>query len=181
MRQHIRQVIEAKIAADNKNFHLLDGVHPNDLGFQRMADRLAPTAANILHLLPPASVVDRAITVNLPAAVRGKCEELIEFIWGSAGFPKPQLPAKITKDAPSPIANLRHAKAVETLTIRMDEAQENTTHHLLHHGHACTFDDAANPKSYGMAEAVDKFHPPSTSNSTAPASSIPPSPPPAKN
>ena len=183
MRQHIRQVIEATIAAGDKNLHLLDGltllgpadldgvvdgVHPNDLGFQRMADRLAPTVAQILRLPPPVLVDDRAITLNSPAAIRRKREELIEFIWGSSGFPKTQLPAAIQKNASRPITNLQHVKSVETFTIRMDAGQENTTHHLLplrpngqlmvlHHGHACTFDDAANPKSYGMAQAVDQF------------------------
>ena len=183
MRQHIRKVIEAKIAAGDKNLTLLDGlsllgpadldglvdgVHPNDLGFQRMADRLAPTVANILRLPPPVLADDRQITLHSPAALRRKREELIEFIWGPAGFPKTQLPAKITKHAPLPIANLQHAKSVETFTIRMDSNQENTTHHLLprrpngqlvilHHGHSCTFDDATNPKSYGMAHATDKL------------------------
>lgn len=114
-------------------------VHPNDLGFQRMADRLAPTVASILHKPPPVLVDDRAITLHSPA-----------------DFPKTQLPVKITKNAPHPIANLQHAKSVEAFTIRMDQAQENTTHHL-HHGHACAFDDAANPKSYGMAQATDAF------------------------
>jgi lysophospholipase L1-like esterase len=31
---------------------LVDGGHPNDLGFQRMADRLAPTIARVLGLRP---------------------------------------------------------------------------------------------------------------------------------
>jgi lysophospholipase L1-like esterase len=56
MRDHIRLVVSRRIAGGDKNIHLIegtdllgpnegdglaDGTHPNDLGFQRMAERLA--------------------------------------------------------------------------------------------------------------------------------------------
>ena len=50
----------------------------------------------------------------------------------------------------------------------MEAGQENTTHHfvrakpngkliVLQHGHACTFDDASDPRGGGMGEAVDQL------------------------
>ncbi len=179
MREHIRQVVSARIAAGDKNLTLVDGltlmsqaevdgtvdgVHPNDLGFQRMADRLAPTVAAILKRPPAALVDDREIVVTSAAAVERKRAELIEFIWGRAGFPKTR-PAKIEKAVASPIAGLTGLRSVERFMIRMAAGQENTTHHLvpaqgngrlvvLHHGHACSFDDAGEARGGGMANTA---------------------------
>ena len=62
--------------------------------------------------------------------------------------------------------DLKNAERVETLTIRMEAGEENTTHHflpkrkngklvVLQHGHGCTFDDGKSPTSYGLAHAID--------------------------
>ena len=62
--------------------------------------------------------------------------------------------------------DLKNAEGVETLTIRMEAGEENTTHHflpkrkngklvVLQHGHGCTFDDGTSPTSYGLANAID--------------------------
>ena len=63
MREHIRKVVSARIGAGDKNLHLIegtdliganrldgyvDGVHPNDLGFQWMAEGIAPRVAKLL-------------------------------------------------------------------------------------------------------------------------------------
>lgn len=181
MRQHIREVVAKKIAAGDKlltlveGFSLLgpekieglvDGGHPNDLGFQSMADGLAPHLARVLRLPPPRLVDDRHVTVRTPGAAEIKRRQIIDFIWGEAGFPLRKQPAAVERNAKSPISNLRHAARVDTFTIRMDQQQENTTHLfapkqgkgelvVLHHGHACTFDDAADPRGGGMAAATD--------------------------
>jgi hypothetical protein len=183
MRQHIRAVVTAKIAAGDKLLTLVDGLsllgpnqldglvdgaHPNDLGFQWMADGLAPHVARVLSLPPPVLTNDRAITVTSLAAARSKREEIIRYIWGAAGFPRNQRPAGIQRNAASPVAGLKNVKSVETLTIRMEADQENTTHHflplrgngklvVLQHGHGCTFDDLNAEKSYGLAHAVDQM------------------------
>ncbi len=182
MREHIRKVIAARIAAGDQKLTLVDGltlmgqgevdgtvdgVHPNDLGFQRMADRLAPTVAEILKRPPVRLVDDREIVVTSAAAVERKRAELIEFIWGAAGFPKGR-PAKAEKGAPNPIADLAGVREVERFTIRMAAGQESATHHLipargngrlvvLHHGHACTFDDAAEARGGGMAKTAGRL------------------------
>ncbi len=182
MREHIRKVVSARIAAGDKNLTLVDGlalmgpgevdgtvdgVHPNDLGFQRMAERLAPTVSAILKRPPAKLLDDREIVVTSAAAVERKRAELIEFIWGAAGFPKGR-PAKLEKDVASPIAGLTGLRGVERFTIQMPAGQENTTHHLiptkgngrlvvLHHGHACTFDDAGDVRTAGMAKTAARL------------------------
>jgi hypothetical protein len=65
MREHIRQVVSARIGAGDRNLQLVegtdllgpsrgdglvDGSHPNDLGFQWMAEGLAPRLRSILKL-----------------------------------------------------------------------------------------------------------------------------------
>ena len=180
MRAHIRDVVNARIAAGDTLLTLVeglsllgptrldglvDGVHPNDLGFQWMADGLAAPLSKALSLAPPVLVDDRAVTVT-PASVQSKRDEIIRFIWGDAGFPRTQLPAAVAKDVPSPVPGLKNAASVDTLTIRMEAGQENTSHHfhprqgngkliVLQHGHACTFDDASDPRGAGMAATID--------------------------
>jgi len=182
-RAHITEVVTKHIAAGDKRLTLIDGltllgptqydglvdgVHPNDLGFQWMADGLAPRVAKVLNLPPPKLVDDRAITVTSAASAQIKREQIIRYIWGAAGFPKNTKPASIEKNAKSPIAKLKNAKSIETYTIKMEAGQENTTHHfipakpngkliVLQHGHACTFDDADDPRGGGMGEAVDQL------------------------
>jgi hypothetical protein len=147
---------------------MVDGVHPNDLGFQWMADGLAPRIAKVLNLPPPVLTNDRTITVTSLAGAQTKREEIIRYIWGAAGFPRNQRPAAIQQNTPSPIAGLKSAKSVETMTIRMEAGQENTTHHfvpsqgngkllVLQQGHGCTFDDLNNEKGYGLAHTVDEM------------------------
>lgn len=178
MRQHIREVVNRRIAAGdrlltlvegpsllgpNRLDGLVDGVHPNDLGFQWMADGLAPYLTKVLTL-PPVLVDDRALTTSIDTAAQ-KREAIICYIWGDAGIPR-AMPATIDKKAASPVKDLQNAAGVETLTIRMEAGEENTTHHflpkrkngklvVLQHGHGCTFDDAKSPTSYGLASAID--------------------------
>ncbi len=179
MRQHVRDVVKRRIAEGDRFLTLVegttllgadrldglvDGVHPNDLGFQWMADGLAPHVARVLDLPPPVLFDDRALTTTTDTAKR-KREEMIRYIWGDAGFPRGK-PAAIERNATSPVKDLKNAAGVETFTIRMEADQENTTHHfipkrkngrliVLQHGHACTFDDERDPHGAGMANAID--------------------------
>jgi hypothetical protein len=94
-----------------------------------------------------------------------KREQIIRYIWGDAGFPRTK-PASIETRAQSPVKDLKNAASVDTMTIRMEAGQENTTYHflpkrgngklvVLQHGHACTFDDAVDPRGAGMANTID--------------------------
>lgn len=174
MRQHIRDVVNSAIGAGDKFLTLVegtsllgptrvdglvDGVHPNDLGFQWMADGLAPVLAKVLSLPPPVLVDDGLIT-------RVQRDAVIRYIWGAGGFPHKLRPAAIEKNSANPVPDLKNVKSVDTLTIKMEAGQENTTYHfhpkqgngkliVLQHGHACTFDDARDPRGAGMAETLD--------------------------
>ena len=101
MRQHVREVVNRKIAAgdrfltlvegpsllgSNRLDGLVDGVHPNDLGFQWMADGLAPILAKAMAL-PPVLVDDHRLTTSIDTAEQ-KREAIIRYIWGDAGFPR---------------------------------------------------------------------------------------------
>jgi hypothetical protein len=180
MREHIREVVQSRIAAGDKLLTfveglsllgpnqldgLVDGVHPNDLGFQWMADGLAPKLAEVLSLAPPVLVDDRRITVTSDAAAALKRDQIVRFIWGGGGLPKGR-PTVVKADPP--VRGLKNAKTLETFAIRMEAGQENTTHHFLpvksngqliivQHGHACTFDDAADPRGAGMANVIDSL------------------------
>jgi hypothetical protein len=179
MRQHVRDVVKRRIEGGDKLLTmvegsallganrldgLVDGSHPNDLGFQWMAEGLAPHMAKVLGLPPPVLVDDRNLRTSIDT-VKAKREAIIRYIWGAQGMPRTK-PAAIEKNAASPVKGLKNAAEVETFTIRMEANQENTTHHfiprkkngrlvVLHHGHACTFDDAQDPKGAGMAETLD--------------------------
>jgi hypothetical protein len=68
MREHIRQVVSQRIGAGDRNLQivegtdllgparsdgLVDGTHPNDLGFQWMAEGLVPRLRKMLPILRP--------------------------------------------------------------------------------------------------------------------------------
>ncbi|HEU0122856.1 MAG TPA: SGNH/GDSL hydrolase family protein [Bryobacteraceae bacterium] len=181
-RQHIREVVGKHIAAGDSRLTLLegyallgpgrldglvDGVHPNDLGFQWMADGLAPIVAKALNLAPPQLVDDSKLQVT-PESAAAKRKQIVDFIWGAGGITKAK-PADTLPGVSSPIAGLKNVSTVEKLTIKMEAGQENTTFHfqpkqaktgslvILQHGHGCTFDDGNDPKGYGLAHAVDSF------------------------
>ena len=121
-----------------------------------MADGLAPHIAKVLGLPPPVLVDDRSLTTS--SARRSKSAKRSFGTYGeTAGFPRAK-PAAIEKNASSPVKDLKNVAGVETFTIRMEAGQENTTHHflpkrkngrlvVLQHGHACTFDDAQDPRA----------------------------------
>jgi hypothetical protein len=109
---------------------------------------------------------DRSLSTTIRSTEQ-KRAEIVRYIWGAAGFPR-ALPAATESNAASPVKNLQHAASVETFTIRMEADQENTTHHfvpkrkngklvVLQHGHACTFDDAGDPRGAGMAHTIDSL------------------------
>jgi len=163
-RQHIREVVNRHITAGDKKLTLVegysllspnqldglvDGGHPNDLGFQWMADGLAPVIARVLTLPPPVLVNDSAITVT-DATVAAKRKAIIDFIFGPAGLPTAKPASTINGQT-------------ETLTIRMEAGQENATRHIrpkqktdkliiLQHGHSCSFTDGA-----GLDHATEAF------------------------
>ena len=111
---------------------------------------------------------DHLITINTPADVTTKRNALIQFIWGAGGFPSGKLPSSVVKNVQSPVAGLNNLERVDQLGITMDAGEKGLAYHFIpqrkngrlvvvHHGHACTFDDspALADQSYGMQRTIN--------------------------
>src|SRR5262245_233877 len=122
--------------------------------------------AGILFCAPPAALAqgsglidDRVITIKVGKDVAAKRQQLINFIWGSAGMPTNRLPV-VEKVDISPVGGLKDLERVDTLTVNMELGQKGYGHHfipktknnrlvVLHHGHAPSFDDVKGPTDAG--------------------------------
>jgi len=113
-------------------------------------------------------VDDSQITIRSQKEASDRRNALIHFIWGPEGFPKRKLPSQVTIDIESPVSNLSHLKRVDMIRIAMDANQDSLAYHfipiepngklvILHHGHACTFDDNLNTTDMecGMGGTID--------------------------
>jgi hypothetical protein len=106
-------------------------------------------------------VDDRVITIATPQDAIARRAQLLEFIWGSGGFPSTKLPSAVELDDVSPVSGLTNLARIDTMTIGMDAGQTGYAHHfiaqrpnfrlvVLHQGHACTFDDSADLSDTGL-------------------------------
>lgn len=116
-----------------------------------------------------ALVNDSQITIGSTTDVANKRQALIQFIWGSTGFPSTKLPSSVTIGVPSPVGNLSNLQRVDEIRIAMDAGQEGLAYHfipaarkngqlvILHHGHACTLNDSAAlaDVGYGMQRTIN--------------------------
>ena len=126
---------------------------------------------------------DSKITISSATDVTNKRQALIQFIWGSAGFPSNKLPSLVTtnvcrlpagnqlpaKDVCDFVTNLSNLARVDEIRIQMDAGQEAVAYHfiptarsnnhlvILHHGHACTLNDssALADEGYGMQRTIN--------------------------
>jgi Ricin-type beta-trefoil lectin domain len=100
------------------------------------------------------SVDDRNITINTSDDITVKRQALINFVWGTDGFPLDKLPSSVEQDVPTPVSNLNNLERVDTLNIVMESGETGLAHHFIpssknnrlvvfHNGHfnPCTFDD----------------------------------------
>jgi hypothetical protein len=116
-----------------------------------------------------ALVDDRQITISSPTDISNKRQALIQFIWGSPGFPSTKLPSSViknvcslprgnnppAKDVCDFVNNLSNLKRVDEIRIQMGAGQErleglayhfipvrtNNKLVILHHGHGCKLND----------------------------------------
>jgi hypothetical protein len=130
-----------------------------------------------------ALVDDRQITISSATDLSNKRQALIRFVWGSAGFPSDKLPSSRTldvcglprgnqppaSDVCSFVNNLNNLRRVDEIRIAMSWGQEGLAYHfipaerknhrlvILHHGHACTFNDssALADVGYGMRRTIN--------------------------
>lgn len=115
-----------------------------------------------------ALVDDHQITINTAADVTNKRQALVNFVWGAGGFPSGKLPSSVTLNVPSPVGGLNNLSRVDKLVIGMDAGQQGLAYHfipqrqnsrlvIVHHGHACTFDDdpSSSDAGYGMQRTIN--------------------------
>jgi hypothetical protein len=104
-------------------------------------------------------VDDRAITLHSAAEITERRNTLIQYLWGSNGFPRRLLEKTVT-NIPCPVKPLEHLARVDDLRISMAPGLEGLAYHFLaehpndelvivHHGHACTLDDDASSQDVG--------------------------------
>jgi hypothetical protein len=116
-------------------------------------------------------VNDCGVTISSGADVANRRQKLIDFIWGTSGFPTAALPTSIDKNVASPVSGLANLERVDTLHITMDAGQVGIAHHfipltrktnrlvILQQGHACTLNDSTAPADvgYGMQRTINSL------------------------
>jgi hypothetical protein len=126
---------------------------------------IRPTAVLLLglfagHAQPAQLLDDRAITIHSPRDVKARRHALLEYIWGADGFPSRRLPDIVLTNVPSPVKHLSHLARVDEFRIDMAPGLQGLAYHFIaqrpnaelvvvHHGHACTFDDDPSPADVG--------------------------------
>jgi hypothetical protein len=102
---------------------------------------------------------DRAITLHSDADIAQRRNTLIQYLWGTGGFPT-RFPDHTVTNIACPLKRLEHLKRVDELRIDMAPGLEGLAWHFLadhpngelvvvHHGHACTLDDDPSPDDVG--------------------------------
>ena len=110
---------------------------------------------------------DRGITIHSARDVREKRRALIQYLWGTEGFPDRRLPNVILTNVASPVRHLTHLARVDEFRIDMGPGLQGLAYHFIaqrpnrelvvvHHGHACTLDDDPSPADvgYGLQRTI---------------------------
>src|SRR5262249_42732096 len=107
--------------------------------------------------LPAAQLIDdREITVHSAREVTEKRQTLINYLWGTEGFPKRRLPDAVVTNIPSPVRQLTNLARMDELRMELAPGLQGLAYHFIpqrpnrdlvvvHHGHACTLDDDPSP------------------------------------
>ena len=112
-------------------------------------------------------VMDRAITLHSSKDIASRRAALIQYLWGSAGFPEHRMPDTVISNIPSPAKALNHLARVDELRMDLAPGLQGLAYHfiperpnsqlvVLHHGHGCTLDDDPSPKDvgYGLQRTI---------------------------
>lgn len=110
---------------------------------------------------------DRAITIHSAREVAEKRRALIQYLWGSEGFPDRRLPNVVLTNVASPVQHLTHLARVDEFRIDLAPGLQGLAYHFIprrpnrelvvvHHGHACTLDDDPSPADvgYGLQRTI---------------------------
>jgi hypothetical protein len=110
---------------------------------------------------------DRAITIHSAREVAEKRRALIQYLWGTEGFPSRRLPNILTNVA-SPVKRLSDLARVDEFRTDMAPDLQGLAYHFIprrpnrelvvvHHGHACTLDDdpSLTDTGYGLQRTIN--------------------------
>lgn len=97
-------------------------------------------------------------------------KQIIQWIWGSKRLPLSLYPTQVRTNVPCPLGQLTGFVRVDELRLHMAPTLEGVAHHfvaahpnrelvVVHHGHACTFEDGAGDDAagYGMQRMVQQL------------------------
>lgn len=124
--------------------------------------RIAVRRAWAPPIPPPPLVNDRVIALPDAEAVAAKRRALIDYVWGSAGFPRDAMPARVDRDVTTPIAPTPDLLRVDALRVRMAPGETSVLHHfvpskpngelvVVHQGHDC--DGLGDPET-GLSDVI---------------------------
>lgn len=133
-----------------------------------LMSRPLPRPMNGVPTGDPRPLVPESHTISSAYDVGKKRQEMVDFLWGSDGFPSAKLPTVVKKNVVSPVDGLVNLARVDDLFLMMDGGVESMAHHfipaqsktnrlvVLHHGHATTFNDNAGMRDagYGMQRTI---------------------------
>lgn len=111
------------------------------------------------------------MTLHTADAAEARRQALIQFLWGSDGFPSAALPTSVDLDVTSPVTGLSNLARVDELHFQMDQGVETFAYHfipasgnqsravILHQGHSTVLDDdhSLEDVSYGMQRTIDNL------------------------
>jgi hypothetical protein len=110
---------------------------------------------------------DRAITIHTANEANQKRKRLIEYLWGSEGFPSHRFPVVLTNVA-SPVKELTNLVRVDEFRMDLAPGLQALSYHfvperpnrelvVVHHGHACTLDDdpSTSDIGYGLQRTIN--------------------------
>jgi hypothetical protein len=125
------------------------------------------SAASIRGVEAAPPIDDRAITVTTTREIAEKRRAIIQYLWGTEGFPARRLPTAVLTNVASPVQSLTHLKRVDELRIDMAPGLQGLAFHfipqrpnrelvIVHHGHGCTLDDdsSAADVGYGLQRTI---------------------------
>lgn len=165
------------IPTNNRNLFMIGNNSITNAGLMRLlrSSSLFPIGLLFLGLLTsqgqgvaPKLLDDRAITVHSAREVATKRRALIQYLWGTNGFPKQRLPDVIVTNVPSPVKQLGQLARVDEFRFELAPGLQGLAYHFIpsrpngelvvvHHGHACTLDD--DPRSadvgYGLQRTIN--------------------------
>jgi hypothetical protein len=111
------------------------------------------------------------VTLHSPEEAIARRQALIQYLWGSDGFPSTKLPTSVDLNIASPVTGLSNLGRVDELHFEMDAGVETFAYHfipasgnqtravILHQGHSPVLDDdhSLADVSYGLQRAIDNL------------------------